>query len=149
MAPSGLGLPSLLRSFSLQACSSTVCYFSALPAIKVSGTPFNCYLINLVTVTLLNDVLYGPLNIVSNVYMAASGLWTATSCNIYLYSYWVLQANLGTAHMLITLNRIWAVAWPISHRLWQTRRMVIGWSTGMWVYLHVVIVPALVMDTLW
>ena len=108
-------------------------------------TPFNVYLINLLTANLLLSTIQNPLEIINNVYPTA--FWPGpTVCTFYIYAQYVLQAGVSGAHILIAVNRTWAVLHPLSYRSIHSRWTAAALCAGMWVYIHVVLLPGVIND---
>ena len=111
-------------------------------------TPFNIYLINLLVGNLLNLILFFPLNVVHLVYGDYWWLGNST-CTFYIYGMYLLNASLGHGHLLITLNRLWAVTFPLSYRSVHRQSLAIKLCLAKWAYLHVVVLPGLFLDALY
>lgn len=111
-------------------------------------TPFNIYLVNLLIGNLLNLFLFFPLNVIHLAY--GDHWWLGFSaCTLYLYGLLVLNASMGHCHLLITVNRLWAVSFPISYRNRHRKSVAILICLAMWVYLHVTLLPGVIMDAVY
>ncbi|GAV00685.1 hypothetical protein RvY_11499 [Ramazzottius varieornatus] len=111
-------------------------------------TPFNVYLINLLLANSSNLFLFYPLDIFRQV--NGNHWWLGTHvCTLYLYGFFVLNASMGNCHLLIILNRLWAVTFPMSYRTTHSRSLAIKICVGMWVYLHACLFPGVVLDALY
>lgn len=98
-------------------------------------TPFAIYLINLLIVNLACNVMQSPVNIITTLYSS----WTVINqsvCTMYLYGTSVVSGGMMFSHALITANRIWAIAFPISYRTYHSKRTAIFTVFGLWIYIH-------------
>ncbi|XP_055343998.1 alpha-2B adrenergic receptor-like [Paramacrobiotus metropolitanus] len=109
-------------------------------------TPFSIYLINLLIANVV-DTLANPLRIVELLRTD----WFAWSrwCLVMLYSDWIPNAIVQQSHLLITVNRIWAIARPISYRNSHTKPVAMAICAGTWLYVHIIILPFYVRDLLY
>ena len=60
-----------------------------------------------------------------------------------------LQAGISGGHILIAVNRTWAVLHPISYRSIHSKRVAVLLCAGMWCYIHVVLLPGIIRDALY
>jgi hypothetical protein len=111
-------------------------------------TPFNIYLINLLMANLACTLVVYPMDIINNLYSFAWFMGD-TACTVYLYGCYVLEAGISTAHQLIAINRIWAVAHPISYRSHHSVKIAILLCLATWFYVHVVMIPGWIGDALY
>ena len=109
-------------------------------------TSFNVYLINLLSSNLLYTVFSDPFVVMT---IVSHGQWRLgpTACSFHLYTGWIFQAALAHGHMLISLNRLWAVAWPISYWNHHSKRMAVCTVVATWAYLLAFLLPGLVEDS--
>ncbi|OQV25598.1 hypothetical protein BV898_00534 [Hypsibius exemplaris] len=107
-------------------------------------TPFNVYIISLVIANLLQACFDLPFTVYSELHPS----WELgrIGCNFYLYAKWTFSAAVRNTHSVISLNRIWALFFPISYRHYHTRSMAIWLCLGSWLYVHIFLLPGLVMD---
>ncbi|XP_055356060.1 neuropeptides B/W receptor type 1-like [Paramacrobiotus metropolitanus] len=106
-------------------------------------TPFNLYLINLLSANIFLT-LPDPFRVMNAVELRWS--FTSLACNVVIYSDWVGSAGVLHAHLLITLNRVWASTFPISYRNYHTFKMAGLLCILMWGYSHLLPGPLLVID---
>lgn len=111
-------------------------------------TPFSIYLINLLLSNLSNLILFYPLDVIQQAYGKGWFLGN-TVCTVYVYGFVVLNATMGTSHLLIILNRLWAVTFPISYRARHTKSFAFKVCLGMWMYLHATHISGVILDTLY
>ncbi|OWA50760.1 hypothetical protein BV898_15266 [Hypsibius exemplaris] len=110
-------------------------------------TAFNIYLICLLVFDLANTCAFLPIQIVSDLY---SSWWMGPGlCNLYIYEMWVLQAGMCNFHLLFTLNRIWAVTFPISYRTRHSKRVAVLSALAMLAYVHCLVLPGVILDALY
>ncbi|XP_055330415.1 octopamine receptor beta-2R-like [Paramacrobiotus metropolitanus] len=70
------------------------------------------------------------------------------SCTFRLYSGWVLTGIQPHMHVLITVNRIWAIAFPISYRQKHTIKTAVFLVIAAIVYVHIICAPGVVVDAM-
>ncbi|XP_055345041.1 proteinase-activated receptor 3-like [Paramacrobiotus metropolitanus] len=135
----------------LFTCTATFWLSLVLLAVflakRMLQTPFNIYLINLLVANLLYLALSSFHGVIQ--WIKANwwgGFWL---CNIYKYGIITPSACMIWTEVLITANRVWAVTFPHSYRFLHTRRLAVGTCVAMWMVVHVVCVPFLVMDAWW
>ncbi|OQV15775.1 hypothetical protein BV898_10029 [Hypsibius exemplaris] len=110
-------------------------------------TPFNIYVMNLLIANLVCLVFQFPMDIFSSLY--SSWLLGERACTLYLYANFVLEANICNAHLLIAINRIWAVCNPLSYLTVHSVRTAVVLCIGVWVYVHVAVSPVVFVDALY
>ncbi|OQV15774.1 putative Melanopsin [Hypsibius exemplaris] len=110
-------------------------------------TPFNVYIINLLAANLAVVIFQYPMDIVTNLHSA--WLLGNGACNLYLYANSVFGACICNSHMLIAINRMWAVSFPLSYRTHHSRRTAVCLCLGVWVYVHVGVGPPVIIDALY
>ncbi|OWA53215.1 hypothetical protein BV898_17648 [Hypsibius exemplaris] len=110
-------------------------------------TPFNVYIGNLLLANSLNLCLQCPLDIANELYPCAWN-FSRGACSIFLYAALVLQAVTYSAHLLIAVNRIWAVAHPISYRSIHSVRTSTRLCLAVWILVHVCVMPRWAADVL-
>ena len=110
-------------------------------------TPFTIYLVNLLVANLMCSVVYYPLQLLNDLYAI---WWTGTNvCTVYQYAQWIAQSAMCNAHLMIALNRLWAVTLPVSYRQNHKKSMAVTICVATWVFVHVCLVPGLVLDALY
>lgn len=100
--------------------------------------PFSIYLVCLLISNILL-VLGANLEVLSHIYP----VWTygLAPCIVYHYTLTKISACQINAHALITINRVWAVTFPISYRHFHSRKIALAICACMWLYVHVVLLP--------
>ncbi|OQV17886.1 hypothetical protein BV898_08017 [Hypsibius exemplaris] len=109
-------------------------------------TPFTTYIMNLLVVNLFNEIFQQPLTIISKL-RTFSSLGTHF-CTAFLYGSYVIHSLVYNSHFLITLNRIWAVAHPVSYRQYHTRKVALRTCLAFWMYIHLVMLPGFIQDAM-
>ncbi|XP_055341859.1 probable G-protein coupled receptor No18 [Paramacrobiotus metropolitanus] len=110
------------------------------------SSSFKPYIANLLLANLSLAVFENPLDILLEL---SCQHWTLSwaICDLYLYCNYVITAWAIHAHLLITVNRLWALVFPYSYRdqhIISTSFLFIG---GALVYVHIWSVPGLVLDS--
>jgi cysteinyl leukotriene receptor 1 len=111
-------------------------------------TPFNIYLINLLIANIASIILRYPLIIYTSLYSFRWSLGYAT-CTFSLYGSFVIAAVAENAHLLIGVNRLWAVMFPMSYRSHHSVKTAVFLCVGMWLYVHLTTLPAWLMDAIY
>ncbi|XP_055352487.1 uncharacterized protein LOC129598546 [Paramacrobiotus metropolitanus] len=70
-------------------------------------------------------------------------------CSVYLYSNYMIQSATCNAHLLITLNRLWAILFPHSYRTHQKVSVFVAICMAKWIFVHVIMLPGLISDGLY
>ncbi|GAV04861.1 hypothetical protein RvY_15073 [Ramazzottius varieornatus] len=108
-----------------------------------SQPAFNIYLINLTISNLAYSVTILPFDIVSSVHIN----WPLGygACLLFQYSIWAIHGCIIHSHILLTLNRLWAVFLPVHYHRAQVKhfRVAVVVCLCMWVYVNLVAVPGL------
>lgn len=106
-------------------------------------TNFNFYLLNIA----LSDIFFAI--------FAASNFFTSvfffhgyfpfdySICTFWLYSDWMFSAATENTMMLVSLDRLVCVYWPITYRNHQSSRYSAIILSMMWIWLHCLILPTL------
>ncbi|XP_055350162.1 cysteinyl leukotriene receptor 1-like [Paramacrobiotus metropolitanus] len=112
-----------------------------------SALPFTVYLINLFLANILFVLLGNPLDVVYTLY----GVWFMGEhlCTLYLYAYNVVTCAAVSALALITMNRLWATAFPVHYRLHHNRRVACIVCLFTWLYAHICMGPGIFLDALY
>ncbi|XP_055354053.1 5-hydroxytryptamine receptor 1B-like [Paramacrobiotus metropolitanus] len=114
------------------------------PAILIQ--PFTLYLLNLLVSNLLWILVEHPLDLLSTSY---ARWWLGDAvCTLFLYASYVLSNGVISAQVLITVNRLWAVTFPVHYRDHHTRRVAVLLIAGMWAFSHVCLLSGVLLDAL-
>ncbi|XP_055348845.1 probable G-protein coupled receptor No18 [Paramacrobiotus metropolitanus] len=106
-------------------------------------TPFNVYLANLLFANILYAVPVIPLDILNSLFRR----WDlgSAACDVYIYSSYLMATVTAHCHLLITLNRLWAVQWPLSYAQRHSTKLAVGICAGMWLYVNAGLLPGIVL----
>ncbi|XP_055348021.1 uncharacterized protein LOC129595132 [Paramacrobiotus metropolitanus] len=111
---------------------------------RLIHNPFMIYLINL----LLNNMVYGLLANIMNILVSLHGdsyHWMDKSvCGLYLYANYTGVGIVMNCHALVTLNRIWAIVFPVSYRNRHTPRIAVLLCVSVFAYVHIFILSGIV-----
>lgn len=106
--------------------------------------PFSVYQIFLLSLNLVYAIVQNPLDILNSIFPV---WWLGSpACSTYLYATYVIAACVIHSHVLITLNRLWAVAFPIHYRHHHSRIVAVGLCMGTLIYVHICMAPGWLMD---
>ncbi|XP_055345950.1 5-hydroxytryptamine receptor 1D-like [Paramacrobiotus metropolitanus] len=109
--------------------------------------PFYIYLANLLFANLVFAIMNNPLDILNLIYPS---WWLGnTACTVYLYSMYVVDGIMMHAHVLIAINRVWAVTFHISYTRRNTVRTALYCCLASCIYVHAVCLPYVVLDALY
>ncbi|XP_055345039.1 N-arachidonyl glycine receptor-like [Paramacrobiotus metropolitanus] len=138
----GLRLFTCTTTFSLNVAVLTVFIMT-----KKLHTPFNVYLINL----LVADIVYVSLSSFQGVIEWLKPNWWGgfALCCVYKYGINAPAACMIWSQVLVTVNRVWAVTWPHLYRTHHTARCAVLTCTAMWMVIHAICVPYLILDSWW
>ncbi|XP_055344694.1 uncharacterized protein LOC129592643 [Paramacrobiotus metropolitanus] len=123
---------------------------SAVVGLLLKGhdrrSPFDIYIIAL----LLTDTLYPLLNYPQKLVVLTRDYQIGhPACTFYLYFIYAFPALIVHMHLLILINRAWAVFFPVSYRLHHTHRLAYASCVMTTVYIHAAILPAIILDGLY
>ncbi|XP_055349954.1 uncharacterized protein LOC129596644 [Paramacrobiotus metropolitanus] len=107
---------------------------------------FKPYIANLLLANLFLAIFENPLDILLELSCQHCTLSWAV-CDLYLYCNYVITAWAIHAHLLITVNRLWALIFPYSYRDQHTISTSFLFIGGALVYVHIWSVPGLVLDS--
>ena len=106
---------------------------------QLSSRTFSYYLINLALANIVHGTVEQPFDVV---YLVNFGLMEShVFCVSYLYTVYVTNALLYSAHMLISINRVWAVGFPVSYRHHHSNRTAILICCSMWAFNQAMFIP--------
>ena len=125
--------------------ATTLLTFLTVSTLRSSA--FNVYLICLTALNLFSAAAMGPLDAYSN--LSPAWYLGRHTCTWYLHIQWTVVACQLHIHLAISVNRIWAVFWPISYRHKHTRHVAIALCIGLIVYCHAVNLPFLILDEIY
>ncbi|XP_055337119.1 lysophosphatidic acid receptor 6-like [Paramacrobiotus metropolitanus] len=150
-------IPSVLSTWnSLQTCTSLICVavyilngflLYLFLRRRYLRTVFSIYILTITISQILNAVFQNPLLFVVRDYVVHGK--GDTFCMVYLYLKQTIGTSLPSFHMLVALNRIWALCYPMSYRHRHTKKLAGVLCAGTWLFIHVVVVPGLFMEGLY
>ncbi|XP_055342565.1 5-hydroxytryptamine receptor 1B-like [Paramacrobiotus metropolitanus] len=108
--------------------------------------PFSVYLLALYLANLFYILTSRPMEILDELY----GLYPNAGypvCMLYLYQK-VSSIVPVLFHVLISLNRVWAVTFPVSYRERHTRRLAVFICLGIVAYVHILNLPPYLIDAI-
>ncbi|XP_055344046.1 D(1)-like dopamine receptor [Paramacrobiotus metropolitanus] len=117
-----------------------------LPQTQV--TPFTIYLIVIFVYNAVSLAVVRPISTFTSLF----GVWPGghALCVTYMYFQRVASVIPVLAHVLISMDRLWAIRFPLSYRLHhQSKLTVIAVCFAMLGYVHVVPFPAFLIDFLY
>ncbi|OWA51020.1 hypothetical protein BV898_15522 [Hypsibius exemplaris] len=108
-------------------------------------TPFNCLVLHLIFLDLLQSLTQNPLTVAATLY---NGRWVLGNrvCDFYLLTQALLNAAVINTHALIGLNRAWSILHCQSYRLRNSRRLALQLSAGLWLYIFTIYGPFWLLD---
>ncbi|XP_055349828.1 melanopsin-A-like [Paramacrobiotus metropolitanus] len=110
-------------------------------------TPFSVYIMSLLTSNLLDLILFFPFMIANNLGTDASHfVFGETGCAVYGYGVAIMRCCCLASHALITLNRAWAMTFPISYKNIHSSRFAVALCVVVMVGIHSLMVPGLVLS---
>ncbi|XP_055349949.1 uncharacterized protein LOC129596639 [Paramacrobiotus metropolitanus] len=114
---------------------------------KSLRTGFSVYLIGLLAANIFYAFGQFPVEIVQPLF---GGWWMSRAvCSYYIYHVWVFVSVSMHMHVLITVNRLWALTFPLSYRNRHTTKLACLLSVGMVAYVHIVCLPLFLLDELY
>ncbi|OQV17056.1 hypothetical protein BV898_08775 [Hypsibius exemplaris] len=106
-------------------------------------TAFNLYIVNIA----VTDICAGLTNMPGTILNGYHNRWpyNPLSCTILLaYGGTVFGAVNRYAHVLVTVNRFWAVTLPISYRQRHTKGVALALIAVTWIVVHVLCLPVII-----
>ncbi|XP_055347965.1 thyrotropin-releasing hormone receptor-like [Paramacrobiotus metropolitanus] len=125
-----------LAIFSYMSNSFIVLVYARSPQLR---TPFNSYLLTLSLLDLIKSST-SSVNNISN-YLRFRWVFGEFMCLLNLYCAQITSACIVTIHVLISLNRLWAVTFPFSYRTRHTRKLAAGLIIAVVVVLNALSLP--------
>ncbi|OWA52102.1 hypothetical protein BV898_16564 [Hypsibius exemplaris] len=96
-------------------------------------TPFNAYIVNIAATEILLALAAMPGKLV----LSFTGYWpySALLCSAFTVSQQIFSSGLRYAHFLVTVNRVWAVTYPLRYRTVHTKRVASRIIAVTWVFI--------------
>lgn len=116
-----------------------VVFFCFLAHRRLRENPFNVYLMCLLVFNILYAAMQNPLDLADHLYLT----WPLgrVGCIVYHYSANFIPDCQMLSHLLITANRVWAVAFPLSYRRMHSHWVAFSLCLLMCVYAHFILLP--------
>ncbi|XP_055349772.1 rhodopsin-like [Paramacrobiotus metropolitanus] len=110
-------------------------------------TPFSVYIISLVVSNILDVILFFPFMIANNLGTSDNHfIFGEPGCVVYGYGIAIIRSCCLCSHALITLNRIWAMTFPISYKNIHGFRFAICVCIFVLIAVHSVMVPGVILN---
>lgn len=115
--------------------------------VKELHTSFAVYIVTLLISNIAFGVGKNSLDVASGLY----GQWWMGPhlCGWYQYIVWVVGAVPINAHLMIAVNRVWAISWPTPYRNYHSNYTALLSVLAMLLYVHVAVVPGVVLDAMY
>ncbi|XP_055349559.1 uncharacterized protein LOC129596347 [Paramacrobiotus metropolitanus] len=107
---------------------------------------FSVYLITLLIFDALL-CLHGWLNIARKQF--PSSMANITLCDFRSYVSWVITGIPLNLHVLIAVNRVWAIAFPYSYKNRHSNWLAIALTFVVVAYVHIICLPGVIMNALY
>ncbi|OQV12900.1 hypothetical protein BV898_12822 [Hypsibius exemplaris] len=105
-------------------------------------TAFNVYVVNIATTEFLLALTAMPGTFIVNYYITWP--YDGLACTFFAYFKLILSTAVRYGHVLVTVNRLWAVTFPMHYRNAHNKRVALAITLVMWVFVHVLSVPSVV-----
>lgn len=110
-------------------------------------TSFAVYIVTLLLSNIALGVGKNTLDVISGLYKQ---WWMGPQlCGWYQYIVWVVGAVPINAHLMIAVNRVWAISGPISYRHYHSNYTALFSVLAMLIYVHVAALPGVVLDAMY
>ncbi|XP_055348524.1 uncharacterized protein LOC129595509 [Paramacrobiotus metropolitanus] len=120
----------------------------AIVIYKELRTSFAVYLAFLFFLNVIYAASAYPLEIIRQGYWGR--YWLPSSvCTVHMYLFWVMSAVPVHIHVLITLNRIWAMTFPVSYKNVHGEKVALLLCCIMTVYVHALCLPVVILDAMY
>ena len=67
-------------------------------------------------------------------------------CSVMIFGLYLLEAGIQNCHILIAINRIWAVFWPFSYRTHHRKRTAVLFCCLGWLEMLAWLLPGYILD---
>ncbi|XP_055338438.1 uncharacterized protein LOC129588297 [Paramacrobiotus metropolitanus] len=100
---------------------------------------------------LLSNVIFCATNDWMIVTNQLFGTWPLSyaACTLHMYAAWVWTGVTMHLHLLITINRIWAISFPHSYRNHHNIKSALIMMGLITAYVHIMCLPGVVLDALY
>ncbi|XP_055356341.1 cysteinyl leukotriene receptor 1-like [Paramacrobiotus metropolitanus] len=107
-------------------------------------TSFTIYLIVIATGNIVIMVVMRPIGVMNSF----TGIWPGGRplCAAYTYAQFVVSMIPVLLHVLIAVNRLWAVTYPVHYRVRHNKKVALLLCLGVMVYVHMVHFPIFLLE---
>lgn len=110
-------------------------------------TPFTVYVMGTLSYNCMFAIFNNPFDVMAAIF--PSWIFGMITCTFYCYTGWVLSGIVINSHMLITINRIWAITFPISYKQNHRQKTALILTACLWIYVHLLCLPGVVLDAVY
>ncbi|XP_055344661.1 proteinase-activated receptor 1-like [Paramacrobiotus metropolitanus] len=112
-------------------------------------TPFSVYVISLLTANVVsNNVCLLPYSIIAKITGLEYGTTAITLCLLFQYGDWVIMGVTMYCHVMITMNRLWAVYYPVYYRQRHNTKVAVAICSSTWIVIHLLTLPMMLKTVL-
>ncbi|XP_055342575.1 alpha-2Da adrenergic receptor-like [Paramacrobiotus metropolitanus] len=133
-----------LIMFILALITNTVGLLLFAVKFGIAANSFNIYIISLLTANILYPGLGSVLDVINDLFSVWFLGWSW--CTVYLYIGWTIPTVQIFMHLVITVNRGCAAAFPIRYRQYHSQRVAVALSAGAWLAGHTLVLPGIILD---
>ena len=119
--------------------------FSLILYDKKLHTAFNIYLANLFGANILYALLNGPLECAAG--LSAAWQFSESTCTTYIYLQCTLAVVQQSTHVLIAINRFWAITHAVHYRKHHNVKIALTFCLLIWIIAHSSVVPVVALNT--
>ncbi|XP_055352990.1 uncharacterized protein LOC129598929 [Paramacrobiotus metropolitanus] len=146
--PTGATLTPQFAVKTVIAVTSFILNFGLLIVHIMRPAYINHFTVYLLFLYIANTVYLAgafPFIFLSEVYNVEFSFQGLTTCLTFSYFHWVVSLVPVMCHMLIALNRLWALTYPLGYRNYHTRNMACLICVLTVLYVHLFKLPSLFM----
>ena len=146
--PAKWGLFAIMSVVAFVLIMLTNCSVLAVFVTKpVLWTSFNIFLMCQMSWDIIYALLKFPLGVVDSLYPYWILNWA--SCTVLMYATYVGSSMQMHCHVLMSVNRIWAVTFPFNYRHWYTKKTSLALCLAVVIYVHSLMLPGVILDALY
>ncbi|XP_055347527.1 uncharacterized protein LOC129594762 [Paramacrobiotus metropolitanus] len=108
-------------------------------------THFTIYLLFLYIANTIYLVGAQPIQFLSDIYSVNVAYFGPAACGVYSYAQRVVSIVPVMAHVLIAVNRLWAMTYPIGYKNHHTKKVATYICVAMAGYVHLICLPAFIL----
>ncbi|OQV19965.1 hypothetical protein BV898_05970 [Hypsibius exemplaris] len=138
----------IMTWFTAVSCPAVLIFngiiITAIASRRELRTGFNFYIVNIAFADVCAALTSIPGQFL-NQYRNHGYLLSPLSCTaLVIYGAYVLAAVSRYAHVLLAVNRLWALTFPVSYRQRRTRRFALFLILTSWLLVHAISLPLVV-----